>query len=286
MKKLYLLILILVVICCNNSAVAQYQSVFGSTQTSWNVKTDQLFGAVNDSIAYISDTTISSVIYKKVKYYRETSELETYLIKEDTTLGKLSYRKINDTTHYQVYDLSLSLGNSFDGYIVDSIYFSVGKKHIRLNYTPMSTNGEKFVMIEGVGTNIGLMYHNGMAGNIGPYLLCHHKDNIPDFINSHPVYNGLCNVNSVGINENDTNHQINIFPNPSKVELTVEYVNSFSNNLNIEIYNTNGKLELTEEFNPLNKITINVRDLPAGIYFIALKDNQKTIATQKWIKTE
>lgn len=285
MKKLYFLLLVFVAICGNNSVFAQYQSVFGNSQTSWNVKTDQLFGAVNDSIAYISDTTISSIIYKQVKYYRETSELETYLIKEDTSLGKLSYRKINDTTHYQVYDLSLTLGNSFDGYIVDSIYFSAGKKHLRLNYTPMSTNGEKFVMIEGVGTNIGLMHHNGMAGNIGPYLLCHHKDNIPNFINNHPIYNGLCNV-TVGIKEESVKPLINIYPNPSKSELTVDFENSFSKNLNIEIYNTNGKLELTKKLNPLNKITINTHNLPSGVYFITLKENKKTITTQKWIKTQ
>ncbi len=284
MKNLHLLILIFVTICYNNFAVAQYQSVFGNSQTFWNVKTDQLFGPVNDSIVYISDTTISSIIYKKVKYYRETSELETYLIKEDTLLGKLSYRKIDDTTHYQVYDLSLSLGNSFNGYIVDSIYFSNGKKHLRLNYTPAWTSGEKFVMIEGVGTNIGLMYHNGMAGVLGPYLLCHYKDNIPNFINSHPIYNGLCHV--VGIDEVIIKPQINIYPNPSNSELTVEFTNSFSNNLTIEIYDINGKLELMKELNQLNKITINTHDLPAGVYFITLKENHKIIVTQKWIKTE
>jgi len=144
MKNINLLIFIFfVAIYCNKSVNAQYQSVFGSSQTYWNVKTDQLFGPVNDSIVYISDTTISSIIYKKVKYYRESCELETYLIKEDTLFGKLSYRKLNDTTHYQVYDLSLSLGDSFNGYIVDSVYFSVGKKHLRLNYTPEWTSGEK-----------------------------------------------------------------------------------------------------------------------------------------------
>jgi len=285
MKNINLLIFIFfVAIYCNKSVNAQYQSVFGSSQTYWNVKTDQLFGPVNDSIVYISDTTISSIIYKKVKYYRESCELETYLIKEDTLFGKLSYCKLNDTTHYQVYDLSLSLGDSFNGYIVDSVYFSVGKKHLRLNYTPEWTSGEKFVMIESVGTNIGLMYHNGMAGNIGPYLLCHYKDNIPNFINSHPIYNGSCNV--VGINEVIIKPQINIYPNPSKGELIVEYVNSLSNNLTVEVYDINGKLELIKELNQLNKITINTHYLPAGVYFITLKENQKAIATQKWIKTE
>jgi hypothetical protein len=65
MKNINLLIFIFfVAIYCNKSVNAQYQSVFGSSQTYWNVKTDQLFGPVNDSIVYISDTTISSIIYK------------------------------------------------------------------------------------------------------------------------------------------------------------------------------------------------------------------------------
>ena len=281
MKNFHIKIVFILIAFFNiNSANAQYQSIFGNTQTSWNVKTDQLFGAVNDSISYISDTIISTVTYKKVKYYRETSEMETYLIKEDTTLGKVSYRKLNNTTHYEVYDLSLLLGNSFNGYIVDSIYTNLGKKHIRLNHIPNSTSGEKFIMIEGVGTNIGLMYHNGMAGVLAPYLLCQHKDNTPNFINNHPIYNGQCNVSSVGISENNLDTKITIYPNPTSYLLNMKFKKDIEIQ-KVTILNIDGKIlkTFTRNFKELN-----IKGISSGVVFLKIYTYDQIITKKVIIK--
>lgn len=98
-------------------------------------------------------------------------------------------------------------------------------------------------------------------------------------------------VNPVYMEDYEINTKINIFPIPSKSELTMEYINGFSNNLSIEIYDTNGKIELTKELNQLrglllNKVTIYTKEIPAGIHLILIKDEEKVIATKKWVKTE
>lgn len=281
MKIFYLKIVFILIAFFNiDSANAQYQSIFGSSQTSWNVKTDQLFGAVNDSISYISDTIISTLTYKKVKYYREASEMETYLVKEDTTLGKVSYRKLNDTTHYEVYDLSLSLGNLFNGYIVDSVYTNLERKHIRLNHTPSSTSGEKFVMIEGVGTNVGLMYHNGMAGNLGAFLLCQHKDNAPNFINTHTIYNGQCNVGSVGISESNLDTKITVFPNPTSYLLNIMFKKDIEIQ-KVSILNMDGKTlkTFTRNFKELN-----IKGISSGVIFLKIYTYDQIITKKVIIK--
>ena len=53
-------------VCFSVSLDAQYESLFGNYQTSWNVKTSQLFGSVLDSTSYERDTVISSVLQKEL----------------------------------------------------------------------------------------------------------------------------------------------------------------------------------------------------------------------------
>jgi len=279
MKTNYLKTFSLILIISINSANAQYQSIFGSNQTSWNMKTEQLFGAVNDSISYISDTLISSVLNKKVKYFRGSSEMATFLIREDTTQGKVWCSFINDTTQYTIYDLSLSVGDTFrvyiDGgtYVVDSVYYQSSRKHIRLDYFFSSTIGKKFVMIEGVGTNIGLMYHNGNVGNIGPYLLCQHKNSLVNFINNHPLYSGQCNISTVGITESYLESKITIFPNPSSNLLFINFEKEVEIQ-QISISNIEGKIIkiYTDNFEELN-----IKHIPLGIFFLKIYLHNKVI---------
>ena len=301
MKKLYLLIFGFAVICCNNSVNAQYQSIFGSTQTSWNVYSQDFSGDIMDSLVVCCDTIINGKNYKTVDNYKfcvgcnpnPVLFSKVLFLREDTTIGKAWQIIPSDTINEKlIMDLSLTLTDSFEVltnqfFNVDSIYTKNGKKHIRL-VGPLYTSSydEKYTMIEGVGTNIGVgvdFFYGGPGNSL--YLLCSYKDNNLEYQNTHPIYSSYCFL-LTGINENEKNIKINIFPNPSKNELNIEYLNNGINSLQMEIYTLDGKLELTKELNQLNKTTINTHNLPAGVYFITLKKDEKTIATQKWIKTE
>lgn len=300
MKKLYFLILLFIV-CCSNSSFAQYQSVFGSTQTSWNVYSQDFSGDIMDSLVVCCDTVINGKSYKTVDNYKFCVGCnpnpilfsKVLFLREDTSVGKVWQITPSDTINEKlIMNLSLTLTDSFEVltnqfFNVDSIYIKNGKKYIRL-VGPLYTSSydEKYTMIEGVGTNIGVgvdFFYGGPGNSL--YLLCSYKDNNLEYQNTHPMYNGYCFL-LTGINENENNIKINVYPNPSRDELTIEYTNDFSNNFIIKIYNTNGKFELIKELNHLNKATINTHSLPVGIYLITLQDNEKTITIQKWIKTE
>ncbi|OFY97931.1 MAG: hypothetical protein A3K10_07100 [Bacteroidetes bacterium RIFCSPLOWO2_12_FULL_31_6] len=300
MKIYYFKILLgLFLIISLNSANAQYQSLFGTTQTSWNLYSQDMPGDFMDSLVVCCDTVINSKNYKVVDDYKfcfgcnpnPNLFSKVLFLREDTTIGKAWQITPDDTINENlIMDLSLTITDSFEVasqfYDVDSVYVKNGKKHIRL-VGPLYTSSydEKYTMIEGVGTNIGIgvdFFYGGPGNSL--YLLCSYKDNNVEYQNTHPMYSGYCFL-LTGINENENNIKINVYPNPSINELTIDYFGKKLDNLKIEIYNTTGKLELIKELRS-GKTTVNTYDLSTGIYFIALKDNQKTIATQKWVKTE
>lgn len=301
MKTNYLKIVLGLFFIINlNSANAQYQSIFGSTQTSWNNYTSEFAGDFMDSLVVCCDTVINNKNYKVVDDYKfcfgcpsPLYSSKVLFLREDTTIGKAWQITPYDTINEKlIMDLSLTLTDSFEVftnqfYDVDSVYVKNGKKHIRL-VGPLYTifYDEKYTMIEGVGTNIGvgLEFFYGGPGN-SLYLLCSYKNDTTEYQNTHPMYSSYCFLlTNTGINDNDNKLNINVFPNPSINELTIEYIGKISNNLKIELYNTNGKLEFTKEFNQLSQTIINTQHFPAGSYFIVIKNKQEVIATQKWVK--
>ncbi|QHI38800.1 hypothetical protein IMCC3317_42000 [Kordia antarctica] len=81
------------------------------------------------------------------------------------------------------------------------------------------------------------------------------------------TYNENC---TLGINEFNYN-AINVFPNPTKNELTI------NSNLSVEsfkIYSTNGKLVMSKK---LQNNKIDLFNLNSGIYFIKFQSQNKTI---------
>ncbi len=245
-----------------------YKSVFGEENTAWNIKTAQLFGDVTDSIVYIKDTMIMNKNYKQVDYYRLHSKIATFFVYEDIATGKLVYRPFDDSENaeeYLIYDMALNMGDLVDNHIVDSVYYKNGSKYIRFNYFPKGADNEKFTMIEGVGTNIGLMYHNSMPGCIDPYLLCHVKDDSAVFVNQHSVYQGNCNVENVGIIENNK-RELTVFPNPVSKTLHISCDN-ISEIHQILIKDINGRTvkKVTSEFE-----NISIGNLCSGTYFVTI----------------
>lgn len=80
-----------------------------------------------------------------------------------------------------------------------------------------------------------------------------------------------------GINNNATEHQITLFPNPVNNELKINFYSQ--NDFEIEIFNTIGKIEIKNR----NQNTIDVSRLPSGFYFLNLKQGVSSYK-QKFIK--
>lgn len=92
-------------------------------------------------------------------------------------------------------------------------------------------------------------------------------------------------VSPLGIEEN-INSKFILFPNPSANEINIAYKNEPAKNLIVEIYSSTGKLVLNRKIISFEKTVITTHELPAGIYFISLKDDGGIVATKKWIKTK
>jgi surface protein len=78
-------------------------------------------------------------------------------------------------------------------------------------------------------------------------------------------------VMGIGLNENNNDEVISIYPNPTKDKI---HVNIGSVNLepqtNIEIYNTLGQLLLTKDINPHTQTELDISHLAKGIYYLCV----------------
>lgn len=88
----------------------------------------------------------------------------------------------------------------------------------------------------------------------------------------------------VGIKDDIKEAEIKLFPNPAQNSLTVEMGNDQQISNNIEIYNTFGRLVLSESImNKNQQFEINISDLNAGFYVLVIKQKERIIST-KFIK--
>ena len=88
----------------------------------------------------------------------------------------------------------------------------------------------------------------------------------------------------VGIDENGIAPGFSICPNPAKDEIVLNFPNLFDKTLEINILNCLGKIVYTKSIFPSyeNSININVSSLPAGMYFIMIK-NENCSSVEKLI---
>jgi hypothetical protein len=87
--------------------------------------------------------------------------------------------------------------------------------------------------------------------------------------------------NLVGIIKSDDN-AFSITPNPFKNELTIKF-NSENEKGSLSVYNISGEKIYASEFNEAKLIQIDLSELPAGLYFVHLTNQQNTI-TKKIVK--
>ena len=93
------------------------------------------------------------------------------------------------------------------------------------------------------------------------------------------------NPSTTGINENNMRNYISVYPNPFNSSTTIQF-NSTINNGELNIFNLYGQKIKTINNITGNKIKIDRDNLPSGIYFIRLTQDNKTITTDKLIITD
>lgn len=290
MKPLNFLLSIVFILVLNIQAYGQnYQSLFGSDSTSWDITFGYCDGQTTTGSKVLGDTIINSMSYKKVGGFLSFLNLSGYL-REDTVSGKAWYYRESNSTEYLTMDLSLNINDTFDIYdfsntphhfCVDSIYYMNGRKHVQLNAT-LSLCGShgRLTFVEGVGTTAGLFFQ-GSIDFLNYYMLCQHKNGVK--VASNLIYPNSCFVQSIGINENQLNgHSIKVFPVPASTSLTVDINLPTSDLYQISVFDLNGELILqTSIENSAN--TIDVSGLKNGIYQILI-ENEDQVRHSRFIK--
>ena len=86
----------------------------------------------------------------------------------------------------------------------------------------------------------------------------------------------------------DDNHKFSIFPNPARDVLNIQFLrneNIINQIINIDVFNTLGKA-VSVNYNLSSKegvIIVPVTDIPAGLYFLDIQMNDKSVGKAKVI---
>lgn len=276
MKKTIIAGIVLLFLFCTSTMAQPYKSIFGKNKTSWLI-----FGSYGtDSIYVTKDTLINGIMHKEIWALIPSIMVNYLYVTEDTNSGHVYMYNINDGQDVLLYDYSLEQGDTicWSPYIgVDSVYFENGNKIIELNYTCVDPYNStyKHRYIEGIGCNMGfspIWAYGGIQ-----VLLCSYKDGIQVFQNTDSIYDGQCWITGI---EEKRNQTMKIWPNPAHECINIECKTPGIKQ--VGVFDLMGRIQMCQSMDEA-RISLNVRDLPPGIYLIRMQANTETV-TSKFIK--
>jgi len=236
------------------------------------------------SIAYLAgDTTINNIKYKILLANQNCFGLINRGGIRQDTINKTVYFCIpNTTTDTLLYNFNLHVGdtlpitynNSGYNYVasIDSVLVGPTYRKRYNIHNGSSSNGCS--LIEGIGSTKGLLYPLNGALGYSFILNCFSNAGQIVYPYSPNTNEGYCCaqlLTEVITVYNET--AITIYPNPASDKIEVS---SRQNEVsNIEIYNLLGEIIYaypTADY--LSPITINVADIPNGVYFMQVKTSE------------
>lgn len=253
---------------------------------SWIVTIANFGGSTNVMINPGTDVVIDGVTYKK---FIDTAWGNTEVFLREDVPAKKVYRRINNAD-VLLYDFSLTVGSTITlsnglGYNVMSVTDiptgdGLTRKKIYLNNFITSET-----WIEGVGSpNNPLKPRHELPSDPYLYVQC-------SFQNGSNIYNhGFVNTGtptdcaSLGTVESSLN-KTTLSPLPFSSATTLKIEHNLQN-ATVTIYNQLG--QSVKQINNINgnEAVIERGNLQSGIYLLQLKENGKTLATQKIVITD
>jgi hypothetical protein len=113
----------------------------------------------------------------------------------------------------------------------------------------------------------GIILQNGDGGAVK--LIDLNNDGFLDCLAGSRIY--MNNKSSVSIKTNNQDKDLVVFSNPAHGLFTISLGTAYFENANLEIYNINGSLIITEKLSKTNLCNIDITDYPKGIYLTKLK---------------
>ena len=275
MKKAIFLSLSILFYCFLNAQT--YQSIFGVNSTQWNTAWLWIDYTRTDTIVFEKDTIVNNLTWKKVRSNNVTKPtFRGGLLREETQSGKVWYKGLgSDTAIKLAFDFSLSQNDTFNidfqwhtyssnQKIVDTTFTSNGRKVIVFKATvnDQLQLSERVMFIEGIGSNLGVMYKDNQLA-FTPFLLCSYKDG--NKVYSNIQFNGVCQLIPTGLIDISSTSDIKIYPVPFVSNIEIEN-NSRFRFTNVCIVNTSGMIEVCQAFNH----TLDLKWLRTGVYWLYL----------------
>jgi len=264
----------------------------------------------NPQIFFLAgDTLISAITYKKVltsgyKYYMIPSNNCCFYynqpagdIRQDTAQRKIYLHM--SPSDVLLYDFNLNIGDtlpvsyinyqgsgnyvsSIDSVLVGTTYRK--QYHISTNVDPNGFgiwDSNYVQLIEGIGSTFGLFSPLLPPFEGGCSLNCYSENNVVLYTNA----NSTCDM-TVGINENNTaDNFVNIYPNPFSSQTTLQTDNLFKN-ATLTVYNSYGQTVKQIKNISGQTITLFRDNIPSGLYFLRLTQDNKTFSADKLIITD
>ena len=285
MKKFYLLLLNLLLFCA--SSAQPYESMFGQQSTFWVIEWSNFAGVFSDTIFVVKDTLVNNLSYKKAVLNNNSMNIhENVLLRENTQIGKVWYRNLyysidpNDTIEVEIASFFLNVGDTFDisgdfpivdsSKIVDSVYYQGTRKVIQFKGT--YKHGERYTLVEGVGSLQGVLYKQSNSIIQEDYLLCSYKDGVNTFLNK---YYKICNPNhNTSVVPDFEGLEAIIYPNPVNDIIQINNVRAGTKWQIIDMY---GKLHFEGMITDC-PLSAPVQNLPIGVYFIHFTKNNSSFS--------
>ncbi|MFH0894903.1 MAG: T9SS type A sorting domain-containing protein, partial [Bacteroidota bacterium] len=276
MKKIILSLFIVFSITCGHSQTNVYQPFpFDSLVYTSMTESGSSMGSswLYEKTMWLGDTLINSTHYTKC--YRNQTNFNwdgvpsTYYggMRQDTANEKAYFIDLTNTEHDISVSQNLNVGDSLNGLPITSIdsVLCGTKYHKQYNMAgfdsvDMGNHTARYVVGIGIKNYSNTYFEHGDSYGIYCYTVKNE--------NYFGMFPAPCNI-LAGVFENtNPTREINLFPNPAR-DFIILSIPSPQSNMTVTIFNTFGETVLKTNFqNGESAVSIDVRTLPAGIYFI------------------
>ena len=306
MKKSLLLSFLMLGLISLKAQMGTYHP-FPSSKSLWSqAHINQYSGVSKYQYGIFGDTTINSITYHKLYSRSFPTCGDTSMTASNSSLmgaimednfKRIFFYSFNSNgcdTIRKIYDFSKQT-------IGDTILFDTASVSFcyRYNYLTISaidsilidnkyrkqfhfTSGE--IWVEGIGSLNGLLYITQPAPTCTciDVLTCNLQNDTTYYFSKNYNY---CLCYPLEINKMKEKVAAEISPNPFSTETNIT-VNGNLNNVTLTIYNSIG--QQVKQIKNINKQTISIQrdNLPNGLYFVNLYQNNKIIASNKLVITD
>ncbi len=146
-----------------------------------------------------------------------------------------------------------------------------------VNRTGYASTSAMAFIITGTGTRTAEAYEG--SASQAPLLYVEYTSPLAKVIEASE--NTIENDSTVEEKTNNSSDIVNLFPNPTSDEIHIEF--DLESNYKISIKNTSGVAVASKEINNSKTVSINLSELPSGVYFLQVVDMKNETVSHRTI---